>query len=499
MGSNTLRGVAAAILSIALVPTAFPQAQAAPAPTPGQFTGTPTRGLVSRQGQLPASLKDASLSLRAAALGRLGESPTTSTLITPGITRMGSFCPAGQSPNAVYGYESLEAGLPFPLPTGEGGFTVATGAGAPDGSSWAKSSLLASDPALVHFVASNYAAVPQTGKVYLSFSYRGAFIENSAAALFNDGFAELAPSPQWATVSLDITAEATTAIAGNAIVDVGFGHRADTTPGSFEVDDVALYTCASPPNSGVRGDWTGQGTVDLMAASTDGSLWVYEGKGTGAVGSAVKVGFGWSAFTWQGSPGDVNGDRRTDLLARNSDGTLWFYPGKGNGALGSGVKVGSGWNPMTSIATPGDFDLDGRPDLLSRRSDGTLHLYRVLATGGLRYVKQVGVGWKDMRSIIGMGDLNGDKRGDVVAVRGDGVMFSYLSSGTDLTSAKQVGYGWKNMNLLTSPGDMNKDGRGDLIARRSDGTLWFYPGRTGGGVNSGKQVGSQWGGMLRVL
>jgi hypothetical protein len=276
--------------------------------------------------------------------------------------------------------------------------------------------------------------------------------------------------------------------------------------------DAAIASNAGAPISGVRGDWSGEGIVDLMGTRSDGTMWMYKGTGTGAVTSGVQVGSGWSAFDWQGSPGDINGDRRTDMLARRSDGTLWLYPGKGNGALGSGIKVGTGWSAMTAIATPGDFDLDGRPDLLARRSDGTLHLYRILTTGGVRYLRMAGVGWNSMSSIIGMGDLNGDKRGDVVAVRHsdspvnsggeawlDGTMFSYLSSGTRLLSATKVGDGWNGMTALTSPGDMNKDGRGDLIARRSDGTLWFYAGRTGGGVLSGKQVGSGWNGMLRIL
>jgi hypothetical protein len=55
------------------------------------------------------------------------------------------------------------------------------------------------------------------------------------------------------------------------------------------------------------------------------------------------------------------------------------------------------------------------------------------------------------------------------------------------------------MNKLTSPGDMNKDGRADLIARRTDGTLWFYPGRNGGGVLGGKQVGTGWNIMTNIL
>ena len=409
---------------------------------------------------------------------------------------MSSLCPAGQFPSTVHGYESFEAGLPYPA--GSLGFTVGTGVGAPDGTHWASSSLVAADPAILHFVTSNHDSVPQTGKVYLSFSYRGTFAASSAFVAVSQDGGNLAPSPQWATVALDITSQATKN--GDGTVDVGFGHGADAaTAGSFNVDDVAIYSCKVPPISGVRGDWTGQGTVDLMATRADGTLWMYEGKGVGTVGRGFQVGSGWSTFTWQGSPGDINGDRRTDLLARRSDGTLWLYPGKGNGLLGRGVQVGSAWNTMTLIATPGDFDLDGRPDLVARRSDGTLHQYRILATGRVRYVRQIGSGWNIMKSIVGMGDLNGDKRGDLVAVRTDGTMFSYLSAGTRLTGSKAVTAGWTIMTKLTSPGDLNKDGRGDLIARRSDGTLWFYAGRIGGGVIGGKLAGSGWNIMSNIL
>lgn len=210
---------------------------------------------------------------------------------------------------------------------------------------------------------------------------------------------DLAPTPDWTKVTLDITSEATKPSDGT--FEVGFEHRAGpTTAGSFDVDDVSVYSCATPI-SGVRGDWTGQGTVDLLSTRSDGTLWVYEGKGDGTLRSGAKVGSGWAAFTWQGSPGHVNGD----------------------------------------------------------------------------------------------------KRGDIVAVNRDGTLFSYLASSTRLTSAKQVGSGWKAMTWLTSPGDMNKDGRGDLIARRSDGTLWFYAGRSGGGggLVSGRQVGSGWNSMVRIL
>jgi hypothetical protein len=500
MSTRTIRGAGVAVLALGMVSTAFTSAQAA---TPAVTTTPISKPAPLRAGTLRLLGQPTnSLSLQSTKSLSLVAAPVVVGPPPSGLIKMSSVCPTGQVRNSVYGHESFEAGLPFPDLTLTNGFTLATGAGAPDGTQWASSSLLPSDPAFIHILTSSHKAVPQTGKLYLSFSYRGTFDAGSAAAVINPSaltgdFWEPTSTPTWTSVNLDITSQATAA--GDGTVEVGFGHFADVkTAGSFEVDNVDLYSCVYPP-SGVRGDWTSQGTVDLMATRTDGTLWVYEGSGNGTVQAGVKVGAGWAPFTWQGSAGDINGDRRTDLLARRSDGTMWFYPGQGNGALGAGTKVGGGWNAMTSISTPGDFDLDGRPDLIARRADGTLHLYRTLATGGMSYVRQIGAGWNGMTSIIGMGDLNGDGRGDVVAVRNDGVMFGYLATSTGLSAGKQVGAGWKALSQLTSPGDMTSDGRGDLVGRRTDGSLWSYSGKAGGGVNAGVRVGGGWNSMLRIL
>ena len=258
-------------------------------------------------------------------------------------------------------------------------------------------------------------------------------------------------------------------------------------------------TSVPPPVSGVRGDWTGEGSVDLLGTLSDGSLWLYPGRKDGTVSRGSQVGSGWGGSTWLGSPGDVNGDRRTDLVSRRSDGTLWLYAGRGAGGFAAGVQVGSSWGAMTSIATPGDMDGDGRPDLLARRSDGTLHMYSFTASGSLRYLRQAGSGWNGMSWIVGMGDLSGDRRGDVVAVRAsDGALFGYRGSASGLTGTGQIGSGWNGMTWLTSPGDVNADGKGDLIGRKANGTLWFYAGRASG-VSNGKQVGSGWNGMTRIL
>ena len=492
MSTRTIRGAGAAVLTLGLITTAFTPAQAAPAPAPGAATPAPVSKLAALRADVLRGLGQSS-----GTSGRSGLAPTATVAAPPtGLIRKTSVCPAGQFPKTL-GHEGFEAGLPFRDPTLSDGFTVQTGPGATGGTHWAHSSLLANDAAIGHFVTTNHQAVPQTGKLYLSFTYRATFVDGLVGGGINNDGVFLPPAATWTPVVLDVTSQQKTAA---GIADVGFLHVSDTaTASSLDVDDVTLYTCATPPTSGVRGDWTGQGTVDLMGTSTAGNLYVYEGTGTGTTRSGVQVGSGWSSFTWQGSPGDLNGDRRTALLARRADGTLWFYPGKGAGHLGSGKQVGNGWNAMTAIATPGDFNLDGRPDLVARRSDGSLHLYRILTTGSLQYVRAIGIGWNSMTSIIGMGDLNGDKRGDLIARRSDGHLFSYLATTTGLTGAKQIGTGWNGMTILTSPGDLNKDGRGDLIGRNANGTLWSYLGRSGGAVLPGNQIGTGWNGMLRIL
>jgi hypothetical protein len=265
---------------------------------------------------------------------------------------------------------------------------------------------------------------------------------------------------------------------------------------------VAAYR--SVPNAKVRGDWTGEGYVDLLGRNVNGNLYLYRGNGTGSVGSSSQVAGAWGGYNFLGSPGDITGDGRTDLIARDSAGTMWAYSGLGRGELSSRRQVGTSWSAMNALATPGDMDLDGKPDLVARRADNTLHTYTFRADGSMRYVAQIGSGWGQMKWIIGMGDLNGDRRGDVVGVnRTDGCLYAYntiVSGGLPRLSLKgKVGCGWSTMTWLTSSGDFNRDGLGDLTARASDGSLWFYKGRSGGGVYSGVKVGTGWTGMAQIL
>ena len=48
-------------------------------------------------------------------------------------------------------------------------------------------------------------------------------------------------------------------------------------------------------------------------------------------------------------PGDFTGNGTADLLARDRFGQLWLYPGNGHGRFLSRVRLGGGWNAMTAF------------------------------------------------------------------------------------------------------------------------------------------------------
>jgi len=408
-----------------------------------------------------------------------------------------SVCPTGQVVKRTYAVAGFEDGQ-IPYPEFSNGWTV----GVPDDRNAPEGTKVAMTTSEVGVPTDNVLnpvfSMVDAGSLRVAVTYRGTFAQDEVGLFINDGSGSLTPTEQWQTVYVDASSVNNY---GMVEVYVDLVTDAKDTTSHVEVDDVRAYSCAAVPVSGVRGDWTGDGRVDLLGMTSGGDLWLYPGRGNGAVRSGTKTGSGWDQYSWVGSPGDVTGDRRTDLVARDGNGAMWLFPGQGNATFSPRRQVGSGWQSMTALATPGDMNLDALPELLARRSDGTLHLYSFNSTGGLKYRRQVGTGWNGMSWIIGMGDLNGDRRGDTVGVnRTNGCLYAYTTTSLlTLGRATRVGCGWQGMTYLTSPGDLNGDGLGDLMARASDGSLWFYQGRSGGGVRSGVKVGSGWNDMAAIL
>lgn len=95
------------------------------------------------------------------------------------------------------------------------------------------------------------------------------------------------------------------------------------------------------------GDWDSNGTVDFIARRRDGVLFLYQGNGAGGFAGAPRViGRGWQIFTGLTGPGDWDGDGDSDLLARRTDGSLWLYEGAGTGGFDRARRIGAGWGPF---------------------------------------------------------------------------------------------------------------------------------------------------------
>lgn len=257
------------------------------------------------------------------------------------------------------------------------------------------------------------------------------------------------------------------------------------------------------------GDANGDRTADFVAARPDGNVFFYAGTAMRDQGytSAQKIGnYGWEAFDSLTATEDLNGDKIADLLARMPDGSLWFYPGNGSGAYGSARKIGEyGWEAFNSLVGVRDFTGDGKNDLLARKPDGTLWLYpgtgRVDAgNSGYSAPKRIGdYGWEVFTTLAGTGDFNGDGRNDLMARRTDGSLWLYRGTGTisgsnvGYTGAVKIGdYGWEVFDQLFGPGDFNSDGKNDLLGRMADGTMWMYPGDGTGKLAAPRRIGTGW-------
>ena len=105
------------------------------------------------------------------------------------------------------------------------------------------------------------------------------------------------------------------------------------------------------------GDLNGDGIGDVLARNATG-LYVYLGSGSAASPFASKTqigGAGWSQYNQIVGAGDYTADGSPDLLARAYDGTLYFYRGNGDGTFDATRSVDStGWGEVTQFAGAGN-------------------------------------------------------------------------------------------------------------------------------------------------
>ncbi|MGO4602943.1 FG-GAP-like repeat-containing protein [Terrabacter sp. 2YAF2] len=132
------------------------------------------------------------------------------------------------------------------------------------------------------------------------------------------------------------------------------------------------------------GDFSGDGNSDVLARTPSGDLYLYRGNGVGGwSGGRVRIGTGWNAFNLVLSAGHFSGDGTMDVIARTPGGGLYLYKGNGIGGWGSGrIQIGAGWQTFAKVIGVRDLNNDGRADLVGVTPSGQFYLYPGNGSGG---------------------------------------------------------------------------------------------------------------------
>ncbi|MFH9723041.1 FG-GAP repeat domain-containing protein [Streptomyces sp. NPDC017254] len=233
-------------------------------------------------------------------------------------------------------------------------------------------------------------------------------------------------------------------------------------------------------------DYTGNGSPDLFARRTDGSLDAIDTLWDDATGRLVAARThistawtgDWNRYDRVEAVGDIAGSSVFDTVARDKTGVLWLHVGD-PGATAAPVRIGGGWNTYTQLTGGSDLTGDGRADLVATDKAGDLYLYK--ATGSVTAPfeprKKIGYGWGIYHQITATGNIGGGPAGDLVALDKDGVLWLYLGKGDGTYAPRtKIGGGWNVYADIVGIGDGNKDGRPDLYTRTATGAAYFYPG-----------------------
>lgn len=164
------------------------------------------------------------------------------------------------------------------------------------------------------------------------------------------------------------------------------------------------------------GDFDGDGNPDVLGW-TDTAVGVTLFKGNGNDGwvspSGTDIFIDSRTFDMLIPVGDYNGDGTADVLARTSAGSLYLCRGNGDGtfaAAGCGSAINAGWSIFSDIIPVGDFkgigqygDNAPRPAMLGKNANGDLVLYTGSRSGCVETnYGIVDSGWNAYSPIVGV-------------------------------------------------------------------------------------------------
>ncbi|HEV7764306.1 MAG TPA: FG-GAP-like repeat-containing protein [Thermoanaerobaculia bacterium] len=244
-------------------------------------------------------------------------------------------------------------------------------------------------------------------------------------------------------------------------------------------------TCGGGGGGNVRGDFNGDGLVDVLLRNTsNGQNVVWFMNNMSQIGSGYLSTLADQNWKLVGAA-DFNADNRTDILWRNTatgQNVVWFMNGvaqTGSAALPS--MTGSNW----SLEGVGDFTGDGRFDLLWHNhvtGNATVWIMNGTTMTGYAELGTVNLNWHPTLAA----DFNGDGHTDILwrnSSTGENV-FWRMNRTTQVSGIyiSSLATAWK----ASAVGDYNADGKPDIFWHNTSTgqtAVWFIDnfGNTAGG------------------
>ena len=236
-------------------------------------------------------------------------------------------------------------------------------------------------------------------------------------------------------------------------------------PVSVGVEPDTTYRILATP---AVGDLDGDGHPEVVVPLTDGRLYAFNADGTPRPGWPISLGELHDAYDSQilnSSPrlADLNGDGSLEIVVGSTNGTLYVF-----GADGS-----SRWTFVTGdmvLATPAVADFEpGRPGLEIAIGSGDGYVY-LLGADGARLWRRA-TGWT-VRSSPLAADVDGDGTLELLIGGDDNKLWIWHADGTRLAGWPQT----TGAPIFGAPavGDINGDGAPEVLAGSDDAHVYAW-------------------------
>jgi len=236
------------------------------------------------------------------------------------------------------------------------------------------------------------------------------------------------------------------------------------------LEGPAPFEFHSYPEAAVRGDWNGDGRLDLASANYDGTLSVVHGNGDGTFALFANYGTNLVSSNQISSllaTADLNHDGALDLVVARASPSVSVLLGRADGSFGPAVRYSVG-GEVYSLSL-GDFDADGATDIVVVRanSTGSAELDVLRGNGKGSFGSHVASLPLNGEAALGAGDFNGDGRLDLAAFSSWALTIAFGNGdGTFSAGSEYPGYLYGRSVVVA---DFDADGRADLALARGCG------------------------------